>query len=81
MLNLDIGLEIDHPDFQDVYLPREVMDLINFDIIANLFIGLSIGVVLTIGEQDLRLEPQHSRVPNFRIPCILFCRICNVYIR
>lgn len=36
MLNWDMGLGIDHPDFQDVYLPTEAPDPVNFDIVTNL---------------------------------------------
>lgn len=36
LLNWDMGFVIDHPDFQDVYLPAEASDPVNFDIVANL---------------------------------------------
>lgn len=36
LLNWDIGLGIDHPDFQDVYLPTEAMDPVDFNMVDTL---------------------------------------------
>lgn len=36
LINSDMGLGIDHPDFQDVFLPTEAMDPVDFDMVANL---------------------------------------------
>lgn len=36
LLNWDMGLGVDHPDFQDVFLPSEAMDPCNFNVAVNL---------------------------------------------
>lgn len=36
LINWDMGLGIDHPDFQDVYLPSGAVDPVNFDITATI---------------------------------------------
>lgn len=36
LLNWDMGLRIYHPDFQDVFLPADVIDPVDFEIVANL---------------------------------------------
>lgn len=36
LLNWDMGLGIDHPDFQDVYLPAEAMDPVDFNMVDTL---------------------------------------------
>lgn len=36
LLNWDMGMGIDHPDFQDVYLPTEATDPVNFSMVATI---------------------------------------------
>lgn len=36
LLDWDLGLGIDHPDFQDIYLSAEARDPINFDMVSSL---------------------------------------------
>lgn len=35
LLNWDMGLGVDHPDFQDVFLPSEARDRCDFDVVLN----------------------------------------------
>lgn len=36
LLNWDLGLWIDHPNFQDIYLRAEARDPVNFDMVSSL---------------------------------------------
>lgn len=53
LLNWDMGLGIDHPDFQDVYLPTEAMDPCDFGGVSNLLDQIKDLGLSQVGAQDI----------------------------